>query len=559
MDTSRLFKFCFCLLLLMPLWVAAQQKQYSEEVTVVAPYQPTISDANKINQNPEIRDTVYPKPKFTYTIQSTPFPTVYTPEPIEAAKMAGEPVKKLYENLIRLGFGSYSTPYGEYVFNSTRSKELAYGVHLKHLSSSGKIDKYAYPGYSQNELNVFARQFKDKKYNLFAEGNYKREVVHYYGFNPDDFNPAPSDKDIRQRFNLIGLNTRISSSNSDSSQLAYSAKLGGYHLSDKYNTAETKVSLEGGIERTQKLLNISKEQRWGILGKLDFFNDKAKNRKSSGNVVFELRPFLYAQRGLLKLKAGFNATIEADSSTYLHLYPEIELRALVIPQWLSLYFGVTGKTERNSYKKFTDDNPFVIPEIPLNFMNTKYKLYGGFNSNIANIFDIFLEMSLSQVENQYFYVNDITELIANKFTVAYDKSCDVFDLKSEVAWHYSKHFSLMYRFHLHQYSTSDVLPWQISDYDMSLDASYNIQDKLKFDLAVIYFDRMYALTYNPAGHIESKYLRDRFDLNLGMEYRYNRMISAFIHLNNLAGIRYYYWNNYPVQKFNLLGGLSFSF
>jgi hypothetical protein len=559
MDKARLFKLCFCLLLLLPFSLQAQKKQYSEEVTVVAPYQPKISDADKINTQPGILDTVISKPSFTYGIISKPFPTTYKPEPIEAAKMAGEPIKKLYENLIKIGFGSYKTPYGEYIFNSTRSKSLAYGVHLKHISSTGDIDNYAYPGYSNNSIKVFARQFREKTYNLSAAGGFKREVIHYYGFHPKDYIASPSDNDLRQRYNKIFLNTAIQSAKGDSSRLAYDARLGGYHFFDKFKSSETNIYLAGGVEKTQQLFKISDKQRWGIKSKLDYYNNKTKETSAQNGVLFELRPFLFAQRGALGIKAGFNLTTESDSSTFLHFYPEIELRARVIPQWLNLFFGLTGYTERNSFLKFTDDNPFVITNLPLSFKNVKYKFYGGFNSNIANTLDLYFIIAKSQVKNQYFYVNSESDSLNNSFSVIYDDNCDVFELKADIAWHYSQHFSLTYSFHLNQYSTSQILPWQVSDFDMNLQAAYNIQNKVMIDLAIIYFDRMYARTYGPNNTIESKYLRDRFDANLGIEYSFSRMISAFVRLNNLASVRYYYWNNYPVQKFNILGGLSFSF
>ena len=49
------------------------------------------------------------------------------------------------------------------------------------------------------------------------------------------------------------------------------------------------------------------------------------------------------------------------------------------------------------------------------------------------------------------------------------------------------------------------------------------------------------------------------DVNLGLEYRYNKRISAFLQLNNLASQRYMRWYNYPVQIFQVMGGVTFRF
>jgi hypothetical protein len=53
-------------------------------------------------------------------------------------------------------------------------------------------------------------------------------------------------------------------------------------------------------------------------------------------------------------------------------------------------------------------------------------------------------------------------------------------------------------------------------------------------------------------------LKAYVDINLGLEYRYTKILSAFVHLNNLAAQNYSYWNLYPVQRFNLLFGVTYA-
>jgi hypothetical protein len=38
--------------------------------------------------------------------------------PIDAAKMQNEPLSKLYHSLLKVGMGTYTTPYGEFWINS---------------------------------------------------------------------------------------------------------------------------------------------------------------------------------------------------------------------------------------------------------------------------------------------------------------------------------------------------------------------------------------------------------------------------------------------------------
>jgi len=46
---------------------------------------------------------------------------------------------------------------------------------------------------------------------------------------------------------------------------------------------------------------------------------------------------------------------------------------------------------------------------------------------------------------------------------------------------------------------------------------------------------------------------------LGAEYRYTKKLSAFIQFNNIASSPYNKWEDYPTQRFGILGGLTYSF
>jgi hypothetical protein len=49
------------------------------------------------------------------------------------------------------------------------------------------------------------------------------------------------------------------------------------------------------------------------------------------------------------------------------------------------------------------------------------------------------------------------------------------------------------------------------------------------------------------------------DLNLGIDYRYNKSFSAFVQFNNIANNRYQRFYAYPVYGINVLGGFTFTF
>jgi len=543
-----------------------QKIPYNEEITVVAPYQPDIKDANKIIFTPELKDTSLPKPVFTYKILSRPASTSYEPASIEAAKMLKEPISKLYNHYAKAGFGSYYTPYAEYFYQNTRSRELSYGAHFRHLSSTGTIEKYAYPGFSENSLSVYGKQMKDKKYILSGNLGFNRNVVHYYGFIPDELNGVenPAKKDIRQRISVIDLDGSWKSMNKDSADLAWKSGLNIYHLFDKYDTKETNIRLDASIGKSGKFVDLSPSQTWDIGLTFDFFNDKSGVSNAHSSAIILFSPSVTTKIKDLGLHIGLKPAIEADTTAYIHVYPDIRLTYRAIPWWLNLYSGIDGGIERNSYRLFTAENPFVNPNIPLSYKNTKYRFFAGVNSTLFRMFDLHVMISRAQIKNMPFYVNDTSLLIGNQFTAVYDDDAGLFEIKTELAYQFNEVFRSMFRFNFHQYSTSlkQAQPWHKPNYDFSVALSYNMQNKILAGIDFIYYDEMYALDYslrNGKLTPDPVYIRNRPDLNLSLEYRYTKMFSFFVKLNNLASVRYYSWNNYPSQRFNVLGGLTCSF
>src|SRR5579863_98735 len=103
---------------------AQQKKIDTVEFNVVSKYKPVITEAEKINNNPNIADTAKVVRKADYNnLINSQFPTTYTPAPLDAIHMKGEPLDKLYHSYFMGGVGNYNTLYGEFFYNCLRSRE----------------------------------------------------------------------------------------------------------------------------------------------------------------------------------------------------------------------------------------------------------------------------------------------------------------------------------------------------------------------------------------------------------------------------------------------------
>jgi len=530
----------------------------TKEITIISAYQPTISDAYKINQNPRIVDTVSEPIHFTYDIQPIVIPSKVDVTPIEPAKLVGEPIIKLYNNFLKIGFGNYTSPYGEFFANTLRSKKYSLGAHIKHFSSNGNINDYAYQGFSNNLAELYGKKFFSK-YTLDGKVSYKRDVVHYYGYKPNDYADSlrPSKKEIKQAYSLISAEIGFSSNNSDSSHLNHSYRINYYYLFDNHSAGEHNAHFSADINKGFRLFKLTKRQVLGATLDINYFRTSTKGY-ILGNSLIKLQPYISTNFSSYHFYLGINATVEAGTISTMHLYPLAEFKIDIIPSFLDAYAGLKGEMQKNSFKSLSDENPFIISEAPLDFTNNKFHFYGGLNARFNG--DISLNVNVSGIfmNNMPMFVTDTLSVPENKFTVIYDNATMI-KAGAALSWIRYDNIHIMLSGNYNYYDMeNEKKAWHKPMVDINLSADYSIKDKIIIRADFFSYLFTYARAYESA-IVKSEKLKNIFDINLGVEYRYNKKLSAFVNFNNIAASRYYRWVNYPSQRFNVLGGITFGF
>lgn len=531
------------------------------EVTIIAPYEPTISDAIKLNFSPNIKDSVFSQPKFSYSIQSSKIPTSFQIEPIKPAKIVGEPITKLYKNLIKAGIGTYATPYFELFANSVRSKTYAIGLHAKHLSSTGNIKDYGNSNYSNNLIELYGRSYF-KKATLDGEVFFNRDVVHYYGYKTTDFHDISKDS-TRQRYTLVGFNTAYSSNYLDSNKVNHQLSLGYYNLSDYFSSHENNIKFGLNLDKSLKLFNITNKQTIGLKSNLDYYNNSGALLPTANSMIVSFKPYISTHFNEYMISVGVDASVATTTgaASKLYLYPNIEASLAIIPEILKVYGGLTGGLSKNSFKSISDENPFIITSVPLSFANKKFEIYGGINTSLTKSIDFNASISNSSTDNMPLFVNDTNVAMntpINKFTVVYD-NVNLLKISASFLFKYDEKMNIALAGNLYRYSTdTEVEAWHKPGFDASLTIRYNISNKIICRAEVFAFTKMYARSYEN-GIVKSEEIKGMADVNLGVEYRYSKILSGFINLNNLTGMRYYNWYNYPNQRFSLMAGVTYAF
>jgi hypothetical protein len=525
------------------------------ELKATSEFEPTIKDAVKLGDLPEIKDTVKKIANINYGIVSTPLVSKYEVIPIDAAKMQNEPLSKLYRSLLKVGMGTYTTPYGEFWINSLRTRDVAYGAHIKHISSASHLKDVGYSGYSDNEGEVFGKKFY-KKHTLSGEFNYKRNVVRFYGYDTTENNLS---KDYtKQRYQLFEPVVKLQSHYTDSSKINHFIKLGYHNLTDIYNVAENNIKLNTVFNTF-----INKERLF-VAFDADFYNHKIPN-DTFNDVIVRLNPYFETHGKKWMVDIGLSATVDAFSgeSAKFYFHPQLNAQFDVYESIIIPYAGVNGGLQKNSLRSLSNENPFIGSTLNYKNSNTKINLFGGLKGNLSSKTSYDAKVSYSIVDSMHFFVIDYTKngALDNQYKVIYDNT-NLLNVSGQVKYQYKEKIHFIAKGNYNMYKPKNLTrAYHKPDFDLTFSTVYNLKSKiiLKGDIYVI--GNQFALTKISDANFnyttEPKLMKGIVDVNLGAEYRYSKMLSFFVNFNNIANTRYYRWEKYPSQRFNLMAGLTF--
>jgi hypothetical protein len=228
---------------------------------------------------------------------------------------------------------------------------------------------------------------------------------------------------------------------------------------------------------------------------------------------------------------------------------------------VKIYGSVKGGLQRNSFKSYTEENPFLSSTPSIMNTNHKVKLGLGSRGTLGPNTSYDAGTSYSVVENMAFFVTDPTFILGNRFNLVYD-DVRLLDIHAETGFQKTDELKFKARADYFFYTMTDEMnPWHKPALEATLGAQYNIADRVYLKGDVFVLGNYIARTYDEDDPINSsaEKMKPLVDVNLGAEYRYSKSISAFVNVNNLLATRYYRWYSYPSQRIHVLGGVSCSF
>lgn len=544
----------------------AQNNNLNQEVKVIKAYEPVINDAYKISSLPKIVDTLNVTPTFDYDDGVTPemYKTKYKPKQMKPAKLVAEPLPKLYNVYVKGGFGMYTTPLLNIYTGSQRSEKWLWNANMNYTSSSAKVknedDKRVYAGLSKFDINGSVHRYFKNDMAASISAGYGNRGNYYYGYAtelnlPDSLIPLKRKDIEKQSVNYYNIGATVYSTNLDSAEIDYKVSLGYNGLKTKDSKSENNIHFDGYISY------LLDKEFLGVKCVIDNYKTQGLANDVNSAVV-NFNPWVGAYGRKWRVKVGVNTFYDQRNQKYM-FFPDISMQYNIIDYFLLPYVELNGNYKVHDYKDMYFENQFVKSDLRINPTKTRINLALGFRGNISSRIAFNIKAEYAKIDNQYFFVNDTSTLLHEKFFVVYDDIMRTHIL-GEISYKTSEKFKIGLKGHYYIYDMSTELEaWHLPTYNISLDASYNLSNKIIATANVYAVSRRQACLYQVDGPGKvlpvAKELDGAVDINLGVEYRITKRFSGFLDLNNIAGSRYYQWNQYANQRFNFMLGLTYAF
>jgi hypothetical protein len=549
---------CICMPFLQK---AAAQAPHSEEITVIAPYEPTLPDVFKINIQPRIETETSSMPPVSINITPRKLNIRHSTEPVQEATPPVDRPKEIFRNHIRGGFGNYLSPYVEFNAGSLRNDRYHLGIQARHLSSHGQIKDYGHSSYSDNMARISAKRFFDRM-TLGAKVLYKRNVLHHYGFLADEFPDNlfnTSKDDIRQRFNNASAELNAVSNNRNREGFHYNAKMEYGHFSDLFETSEHRFNFETDLQSSYMLFRSNDKQSIGL--KLDVGSYRTNDSvQTLNNTIIQAQPYIRFSYQEYEILAGVNVGFDADTANGFKLFPVAEGRLKLLENRLAVFMGVDGNIRKNSFYSLATDNPFI--HSVLNYENTVHKLrfYGGLQGSAGKRLDYKASISNSIVDNMALFINDTSIAPYNRFIVIYD-DMNLIHGNLSATYSASQQLRISSGIEVFHYSPDkEDRAWHKPAFRAFLESWYNYSEKLAFRGSVNANGKSWAKIRNTdTNMLEEAEIKSWLNISLGATYQFNDQLHFFADVRNLTAGRHFYWYNYPGQRLQVMAGAGFSF
>jgi hypothetical protein len=573
----------------------AQNPDLQRELNLEKEYNPSLRDANKINQVPEIKEPEAPQTKIefsNYTLDYSIPPYIMK---LDAKTYFQDFATSDKRGYLNLGISTLLNFDGDVGFQLANSDKEQLSIFASHRSSNSKASYLQKNPYSSGDERMIINDnllgidymHRFDKAKFFADAQYTLSGFNYYGSPIIGENTLlykqPDDNQIN---NLFQAHLGVSSINNadinykvNAFYTLFNQKYG--EITEQNGRTENRLianadihanfnSTTGiGIEGSLKTYGYNLPANWDI-------SNADSIVKMYGNYNYALlafNPYLTLEGDNWDIRLGAGIDMQMGGIKKWVISPDIQFNLRPVDEvWIYLLAG--GGIKDNSNHDLYYENRYIHPFYRVYDSKSPLDITVGVDFSVFPNFGINLFTGYKWTNDEHFYVHQDLAIINNQSLMAQKlapqyANAETFKLGGTLKYSYQDIFDvgvkLVYNhWNIRELSnivtpvsdelgawnkpsfTGDLtLGYKLSPIPLRLDAGYHLETGRKgllvdLDNAVVDLKNIHAM-------------------NVQGTYTFNDKLSFFARINNLFVQKYDLWYGYPAQNFNIMGGINVRF
>lgn len=546
----------------------------TQVVNVVKPYTPTISDAFKVKETPNLDDDqTAQKETIRYNIFSFPVASTFAPAKGRAAGVDKASSETLYKNYLSLGIGSYANANAELFIVQDVGDNGYFGGSLRHKSTQGGVKNLALEDKFMTNALDLTYGSKSDMLSFTVDAGYEHQIYNWYGidqqhFGIDDAFYGAIDSQQTYQNAYVGSKLSFNDSFFKEATVKYNRFWDAYGSQENRFIAKPKFDFE--IADTNIKLNLIADYVGGSFEKQYLGTLNA----DYGYANFGVNPSFNIVRNDWSINLGatgfYSFDIENDKSS-IFFYPQVNASVHVVRDLMIFYTGAEGSLQQNSYRDFSNENPFVSPFLAVAPTDRQFDIFAGLKGKLANAVSYNVKGSYARERDKALFVTNpypnTTQPIyagyeyGNSFGVVYD-NMQIINFFGELKADFSKAVTFGVNADYSKFTVDNQAEaWNLPELKIGSSLDVTITEQWYAGADVFFTgERKDFLDMSLIGGFSRVVdLDSYFDANAHVGYKHNDRLSGFLKFNNIANQNYEKWNQYKVQGFQVMLGANYKF
>jgi hypothetical protein len=514
-------------------------------VTITSAFKPFLKDAAKVNftaATPVIDSSKIPT---SYSIPSQNLFFLYQPVAIKPLGL-GIDSGYTWENnhYVKLGFGNFSSYFGEAAFSFGDGKTSITNVRGNFLTSTGHLFAQQAAKWGVDVLSIFNTK---SGHEWTTRPFYKSSTQYFYGYQPSTLSFAKDD--LLQRFVTVGVEVGMQNKTANSYGITYHPQISFARFFDNREAHENTFMIKAPLSKS---LGEKYAFDLGITADMSTTTfPLIPNPLKIQNNLYWLDPSLQIKTETFKVNAGIRP---AWDNKEFSLLPNLSAEARITDLNIILEAGWVGSFQKNTYRSLANFNPWI--NTPIDFLNTKInEQYAGVKGTKGNHFTYQFRASLLKLYNQPLFISKVVD--GKSFNVVFEPEMNAVRLHGEIGYTEQERISFTAGATFNEYNSLQVneKAWGLLPIEATASLKWKVLKDLKVKADAFIWD---GAPYRDLNGVTQKG-NAVADLNLGAEFTVMPRLNLWIQMNNVFNNTYQRWNQYQVLGFNVLGGVVYSF